>query len=299
MRNRTFTLKSHTQNHDEDRITELVPIDTSLDRINSNGKIIGPRGSAAPQRIKPSLAGHALYSPDTIANSTGFVYTEEYADTINDSDRPHEEQRISGISAFGDCLEPSMADKLPTDNPITTLVLDLEHVLSTNADAVRGKSENGLLGVDHIRKQLCFGGEQRIEAIKVFMERVHERNEWTKEAQKTVKCFIVCDEWSKMVLQLLMDIGLVSYFMSRFRFEMVSHVVGRDHAMAINADHKKHLILLDLLDTLGRTHDEMLFIGANEQEIDHLRSIGLCRTSFCETQGLTEEAMESIASTFF
>merc|ERR1719273_281892 len=102
-----------------------------------------------------------------------------------------------------------------------------------------------------------------------------------------------------MVLQLLMDLGLLKYFVSRFGDQLVSHVIGWDHAMAEEANHKKHLILLKLLQSLGRAHDEMLYIGNQRSDIDHFDQIGICMTSLCETQGLTEEAMNKLADSFF
>lgn len=195
-------------------------------------------------------------------------------------------------------LEPE--EVLSTDHRVTTVVFELEHVLSTNIEKLRYKGVAAVSAMNPIRKQLCFGGVGRIEALQKFLERVHERNDSLDEGGgDSIKCFILANESSKMVLQLLMDCNLVKYFISRFGNQLVSHVIGWDHGMAQETNHKKHLILLKLMDSLGRQHEEMLYVGNDKEQMNHIRSIGLCRTFLAETQGLTEEAMNKIADSFF
>ena len=147
--------------------------------------------------------------------------------------------------------------------------------------------------------QLCFGGDDRIEALQNFLEKVHVRNEEENHARDNVKCFIIATEGSRMVLQLLMDLGLLQYFVSRFGDQLVSHVIGKDHAMAQETNHKKHLILMKLLQSLSRNHDEMLFVGNKREDVDHFEQICLCKTYLCETQGLTEDAMNELIDSYF
>ena len=190
-------------------------------------------------------------------------------------------------------------DVLSSDHRVTTVVFELEHVLSTNIDKLRSKGVVAVSAMHPVRKQLCFGGEGRIEALQKFLERVHERNDSFENAGESIKCFILSKESSKMILQLLMDCNLVKFFISRFGNQLVSHVIGRDHGMAQETNHKKHLILLKLMESLGRAHEEMLYVGNDKEEINHIRSIGLCRTYLTETQGLTEEAMNKVADSYF
>ena len=73
----TFTLMSHTAQ--PDGIAVLVPMDVSLNKINSNGRFIGNRGMASPQRIRESQKQKWQNSKrGTDKKPDGFVYTEEY-----------------------------------------------------------------------------------------------------------------------------------------------------------------------------------------------------------------------------
>jgi len=300
----TFTLMSHTKDAMGDGITVLVPLETSLNKINSNGRIVGHRGVAAPQRTRTSqtlkLQAASKRKLEKLGSS-GFVYTDEY-----DADRRDTRLKVGKeleatkrITAFtGDEHQGDLVANPPAI-PVTTVVFELEHVLTTNIDKLRFKSHEDVMSMNPHREKLCFGGEHRIEAIQEFLERIHERNDGAEDGRESVKCFILSDESSKMVLQLLMDINLVKYFISRFGDQLVSHVIGSDHGMAKETNHKKHLILLKLLDSLGRAHDEMLYIGNGKQDINHFQSIGLCRTYLNETQGLTNEGMDKLLASFF
>ena len=60
-------------------IAVLVPMDVSLNKINSNGRFIGNRGMASPQRIRESQKQKWQNSKrGTDKKPDGFVYTEEY-----------------------------------------------------------------------------------------------------------------------------------------------------------------------------------------------------------------------------
>jgi len=321
----TFTLMSHSDNGIGDGVTVLVPLETSLNKINSNGRFIGNRGMASPQRIRESQKEkwQKMNAAATAMDkkSDGFVYTEEYLNHRETNLAPIKEElkaakrttkritaferehnHISGPSHLEPVdLNPAELDdeEFDSEHRITTVVFDLEYVLTTNINKLKFKGVDGVIAMDPIRKKLCFGGDHRIEALQQFLERIHARNDEIESARESIKCFILCNESSKMVLQLLMDCNLVRYFISRFGNQLVSHVIGWDHGMAQETNHKKHLILLKLMDSLGRAHDEMLFVGNHKEDMDHIRSIDLCRTYWCQTQGLTQEAMNTMTASFF
>ena len=207
-------------------------------------------------------------------------------------------QSITAYEKRQSSLRSETAD-LSLDRHITTVVFDLEHVLCTNIDAIHSKSEDEVMDLPPIKKLLCFGGDDRIQRLQEFLEKVHIRNEEENHTRDNVKCFIIATEGSRAVLQLLMDLGLLKYFVSRFGDQLVSHVIGRDHAMAEETNHMKHLILLKLLQSLSREHDEMLFVGNKKEEIEHFKTNAFCRAYWCETQGLTEEAMNKLVESYF
>jgi len=317
----TFTLMSHSDNGVGDGVTVLVPLETSLNKINSNGRFIGNRGMASPLRIRESQKEkwQKMSAAATAMDkkSDGFVYTEDYDRETNLAPIKDElkaaKRTTKRITAF-ESEHNQMAAPIPShlqsqeldgeeeyesDHRITTVVFDLEYVLTTNINKLKYKGVDGVIAMDPIRKKLCFGGDHRIEALQQFLERIHARNDEIESARESIKCFILCNESSKMVLQLLMDCNLVRYFISRFGNQLVSHVIGWDHGMAQETNHKKHLILLKLMDSLGRAHDEMLFVGNHKEDMEHIRSIDLCRTYWCQTQGLTQEAMNTVTASFF
>lgn len=55
-KNPTFTLLSHTQ-ETADGVRDQVPIETSLTKINSEGRLIGKRGRPKPNRLRKSDMG--------------------------------------------------------------------------------------------------------------------------------------------------------------------------------------------------------------------------------------------------
>ena len=58
-------------------------------------------------------------------------------------------------------------------------------------------------------------------------------------------------------------------------------------------------MLLKLMQSAGVSHDDMLYVGHDKKVIEHLEAIGICRTYFCETKGLTEDGIHDIKRQFF
>ena len=152
-----------------------------------------------------------------------------------------------------------------------------------------------------IQKQLCFGGEYRIDFVKNFLRAIHRFNE-AENVSLNVKCFIVAEESSKTIIKLLKAVGILKYFVSASAMnpnKFVSHVMGCDHKLSIEAQGKTHLILLKLLQFLQRSHGEMLYIGNDREIVSHLKRIKVCETFFCQTKGLTEKDFGEIQETHF
>ena len=105
-----------------------------------------------------------------------------------------------------------------------------------------------------------------------------------------------------MVLQLLRDVGLLGFFVSRRADnpkKFNSHILGEDHQFTEEAEGKKHLLLLRILQFLGTSHDEMLYIGTEWSAIEHLDKIELCKTYWCETKGLAQGDLNAISKLYF
>ena len=187
--------------------------------------------------------------------------------------------------------------------PITTLVFDFENVLCTKqgTDKLLGKLENYVACLNQIQKELCFGGTDRLNTITKFLKEIHQFNGVGNELLN-VKCFIISNESSKMIVKLLKDINLLKYFVSQNPqnpSKFLSHVIGFDHKIAKESNGKKHLILLKLLQFLQRSHSEILYISHDSEIIEHLKTIRLCKVYLAETQGITQKDLESIQEAYF
>lgn len=197
-------------------------------------------------------------------------------------------------------------DELPSMAAVTAVVLELEHVLCTNCDALRGLRASELSAMSDIAKRLCLGGEERIERLHAFLTAIHSANASASAAEhgRNVKCFVVGGVDSKAVLQLLKELGLLTFFVSDADVDgsgakWISHVIGGDHPIAIESERRTHLILLKLLRSLQVEHDAMLYVGRDAREIEHLEAIKICKTFACKTDGLTDADMNAIQKLHF
>ena len=105
-----------------------------------------------------------------------------------------------------------------------------------------------------------------------------------------------------MIIRLLQDVDLLKYFLSKnpnYPTKLISHIIGWDHNVTKESENKKHLILLNLLRILKKSHDEMLYIGNDKDIIEHLKSIKICKTYLSKTNGLTKNALQDIQRTHF
>lgn len=183
------------------------------------------------------------------------------------------------------------------ESTVNTVVFELDKVICTNIDALKEMTkEQDLRMLTLLRKQLCFGGESRIESLREFLFEMHKSN-IMESPDRNLKCFIISDKSSRLILRLLKDVGLLKYFVSAAPSnpkKLISHVIGSDHIISKESEGRTHLILLQLLQSLDRSHDEMLFVGNDRNGVEHLRRIKICRTDWCQTRGLTQEAMNEI-----
>ena len=81
--------------------------------------------------------------------------------------------------------------------------------------------------------------------------------------------------------------------------KLVSHIIGWDHKISKDTDRRKHLVLLELLQFLHRSHCELLYISYDKETIQHLENIQICRTYLCERKGLTQKDLDNIKEMFF
>lgn len=326
------TLVSFTRYTTESKL-ELSPLDAPLNRINSNGEMLGKRGVPKPKRLKlkdranafrlspiPNLEDAAnkisersLQSPPHRENRKHpkniTNLTEVSLDALNlqshgISDRPTMERDDShSHSEWMDGVLDGMHRR------VNTVVFELENVLCTNSEALRGRSETELAAMTATKKELCLGGKERIQFVLDYLNAIHQRNHIelrreTSNSNESVKCFVVTsfDIASKAMLHYFKDLDLLKFFVSaepRNPQKLISHIIGGDHLISKQCNGRKHLILLKLLQSLERSHDDMLFVGSNKKEIEHLDAIKVCKTYLVETSGLTEKAMMHIQSKYF
>ena len=89
------------------------------------------------------------------------------------------------------------------------------------------------------------------------------------------------------------------YFTSQMGKNSVSHVIGGDSKLVIDAEYKKQLVLLTLLKFLQKKHENVLYISGNKNEIDIVNKINVCHTYYVKTQGLTPNDLQSILKKYF
>ena len=316
------TLVSYTEFHDNKM--ELSQVQLSLNKINSHGQVIGRRGAAKPNKMKKQSSIERKFDKNAFTivdytnakggateqkltfqrNITDFNDDRE-SNVLRPTDTATATQHTSTANtamALEDMLETmSMSDVDTT--PITTVVFDFENVLCTKqgTEKLNGKLENFMQTLNLIQKELCFGGKDRLNIITKFLKDIHQFNGVGNELLN-VKCFIISNESSKMIVKLLKDVNLLKYFVSQNPMnpnKFLSHVIGYDHKIAKESNGKKHLILLKLLQFLQRSHSEILYISHDKEIIEHLTTIRLCKTYLVETEGIKKSDFEEIQETCF
>jgi len=300
------TLVSYTQYASESKLA-LSPLQTALNRVNSDGKLVGKRGAPKPRKLKdrrqkvaksnqrltiPTLNDAPFRTQMTELKLSG--QKSDHRRKVTEFDEKHLGQTQHSMTNTEEWVDGVLHRM---ESTVNTVVFELDKVICTNIDALSTiETEPDLTTLTHLRKQLCFGGESRIESLKDFLWEIHKSNT-TETLDQNIKCFIISKKSSRLILRLLKDVGLLSYFVSASPSnpkKLISHIIGADHIISKESEGRTHLILLQLMQSLDRSHDEMLYVGNDRNGVDHLKRIKICRTDWCETRGLTQNAMNEI-----
>ena len=310
------TLISYTQYNTESKLTlpTLSPLHTALNRVGSDGKLLGKRGAPKPRKLKDRRypfaqdphSNHAKRRTLTVPALTEAPYnvsertlklshhTSDHRKQVTEFNEKQLHPMDRSITNTEDWVDGVLHRM---ESTVNTVVFDLDNVICTNTEALQSMTtEDDLKWLSPLRKQLCFGGAERIESIKEFLCEIHKSNS-IETLDCNLKCFIISKKSSRLILRLLKDVGLLRYFVSAAPSnpkKLVSHIIGSDHIVSKESEGKTYLILLQLMQSLERSHDEMLYVGNSRATVDHLRAIKVCRTDWCETRGLTANAMNEI-----
>ena len=128
---------------------------------------------------------------------------------------------------------------------ITLVIFELENVLCTNMKLISQQTVSDIENTDLQRMILAFGGEERLEKLhELFCDTI------LTEAQHA--CFLLTNERSKPTIKALERCDLAQYFASKNvgrkgKVQVLSHVIGNNHKLLANVQHKKHLFLLRLI----------------------------------------------------
>ena len=301
-------------------------LDTSLHHIDFNGQIIGKRGAHKAKKItkdeidkrKKFYENHGdIKAIDEEVDDVFSMIDRDLQKDVNAaksitvlsakqqiSEYPRhlslhnplsisETQRLSISKSQQMQLEmkSDRSSSFASDSNIQVIVLEFQDVLCTQAaNKLKDKMDHFIEKQNKFSKELYFGGDERLEFIKIWLKNLIRSNQ-------NIKCFLISDEQSKMIVTLLQDVDLLRNFVSvnpLNRNKLVSHIIGYDHKMSKDVGGKRHLILLKLLQFLDKKHDTMLYIGCDKQLIHHINSIQICKTYHVETKGLTRNDMEKI-----
>jgi len=289
------SLVSYTNYH-ENRMDDKNKT-ADLDHIDSTGRVIGHRGKPKPPKHKNTDNEEA----ESKANANRVEPVNQYED--EQTYRQLSTQRMDITSAItmrsdservAHILDAMSGSDLDSP-PINVIVFELSNVLCTNVEKLQDRLEGYVESMTQTQKELCFGGADRLQMVAAFLKEIHQSHGSAKDAVK-LKCFVVANESSKMIVRLLKDTNLLKYFVSRNpeNNKFLSHVIGFDHKIAKESANKKHLMMLKLLQFLQRSHDELLYIGHDKQVTEHLRQIKICKTYWCQSKGLTQSALDEI-----
>ncbi len=211
------------------------------------------------------------------------------------------ERPITSLDPVEACKDEDINDILNTINMsddeetmVSVVIFEFGSVLATNIGKVHNKSQHFVNTMTETQKELCFGGGDRVNMIKSFLQSLFS------DSDSSIKCFVITDEKSKMVMQLLNDVGLLKYFVTRpSKNEFISHIVGWDKNMYVECNDKRHLILFKLLNMLRKQHNEILYVGNDKDIIQHLENIKACEVYYCATKGLTQNGINAVQDGYF
>lgn len=305
---------------------DMEHIQIPLHSINSRGQIIGKRGAVKLGKSQKSSRSPLSDNVFTIQEeqtakevihqqpAEQHLFPQSFTEVTMAASPPdvhHVEDVLDRLQTDRTSMTQSIeALEIEIPSPVTTVVFEFQRVLCTDLNlklsdgaqsASSAPSDSKVDTLTVIQKQLCFGGEYRIDVIKNFLKAIHRFNE-PENVALNVKCFIIAKESSKTIVKLLKAVGILKYFVSASAMnphKFVSHVMGRDHKIFVEAEGKRHLMLLKLMQFLQRSHDEMLYIGNNRDTVSHLNRIKICQTFLCQTKGLTEKAFAEIQESHF
>ena len=276
------SLKTSYSNFATEPSSHMAPFETPLSQINSHGQMIGHRGMAKPHKTQTNHNQDRLI---TVAESYGDSPTTKPLNVLSDA-LPHtvSDFRQMSISQPG-------SDEAER---VTLMVFALQNVVCTDTTHIHNKTEAYVSSMSTTQRQLCFGGQERIAQLQCFLQKVRKEH--------SMQCMIVTQESTKTVLRLLQECTLLRHFVSRSSQnagKVVSHVIGWDDALAKKAQHKMHLILLQLLQSASRAHAELLFVTHDKEQVEHLESIGACKTYLCKAKGMTLSDIDEIQKLYF
>jgi len=260
----------------------------ALGRIDSDGDILGKRGV---KKLKKKKGESFRY--DDIRPITEDALRER-ALSQSLKKRGVGGHTITALSSKHH-NRATLSETVPTHDvgahiPCTTVVLELSAVLLTQSAKIERKTARFVAGATDTLLAMLFGGEERLQLLKEWL------SERTRQQQQC-KFFVVTEEDSKMVMSLLQKVGLLRYFVSTKANEprkLLSHVIGYNHKMARGTQGKRHLLLMKLMQFVGCRHQEMLYVGGDEQMVRHVKAIQVSRTYRVKTKGVTAADLKQI-----
>jgi len=286
-------------------------LNTSLKNINSKGEIMGKRGAKKPLKLKDRKYTPS-YNDDGYDTNIKLELNDLASITTIDEDNTRYDgyDAQDGLSLYSQTtnntikLEHFVEDVLETmsitetnKQPINTIVFEFGDVICTQIDKLSNMGPTSLNSKSLIHKQLFFGGAERIEMLNYWLDDLKQNNQ-----KNDLKYFINTEQETKLIISLLKDVDLLRPFVSRNidnPNKLISHIIGWDHKISKDTDRRKHLILLELLQFLHRSHCELLYISHDREIVQHLNNIQICKTYLCDRKGLTQNDLDTIQAMYF
>lgn len=284
-------------------------LNIDLKNINSRGEIIGKRGTKKPTKIRRNNYESNIDIKLELNDLGSITELDDAASNFDDGI----DDGISIISGatyentlkmehfIEDVLEQMSFTETTKNNisPINTIVFEFSDVLCTQIEKLNGKTHIFLSEKSLKQKQLYFGGEERLEMITNWLYQLKQNN---SNSNYDLKFFINTEQETKTIIQLLKDVNFLQHFVSRNENnpnKLISHIIGWDHKISQQTDRRKHLILLELLQFLHRSHCQLLYVSHDKDIIQHLDNIQICKTYLCKRKGLTQTDLDIIQEMFF
>ena len=266
----------------------------SLARIDSDGDIIGKRGIKKLRKKKAEqfeVAARVGTVEEAREQRAQSQWLEKRGDGGMSITVVSGKRRVNSKS-----VRSTTVSETDAHAAVTTLVFELSAVLLTQSAKVERKTPMFVAGATDAALAMLFGGEDRLRTL----------TEWLAASARARAgaraCFVVTDEDSKMAVLLLQRVGLLRHFVSADAAnpkKLLSHVIGYNHKMARSTRGKRHLVLMKLMQFVGCRHQEMMYVGGDEQVVRHMRQIQVCRTHHVKTQGMTAADLKQINAMCF